>query len=294
MISGESTMMKAEQNCWRIGRAERAAVLIDVADYFDAFAAAADKAERSIVILGWDFNGNVQMRRNAGRSPDPADGDEAIGDFLNRMVTEKRKLEVNILSWDFAMIYAPEREILPLYRNDWRAHRRVHFELDGNHPLGASHHQKVVVIDDRLAFVGGIDFAPQRWDTSEHRVDDPRRISPDGVSYRPFHDVQMMVEGPIAKEIGDLARARWKNATGEDLPVSESSAELSARLGRARSRGRRGRDRENPAGPGQCRGSEGNRAIVPGAHRRGAFVDLSREPVLHLGDGREGDRGEAR
>jgi phosphatidylserine/phosphatidylglycerophosphate/cardiolipin synthase-like enzyme len=48
---------------------------------------------------------------------------------------------------------------------------------DGAHPVGASHHQKIVVIDDALAFVGGMDFAQCRRDTSAHRIDHPQRGS---------------------------------------------------------------------------------------------------------------------
>jgi hypothetical protein len=54
----------------------------------------------------------------------------------------------------------------------------VHFRLDDDHPVGASHHQKLVVVDDRVAFVGGIDLAAARWDTPEHRAYDPRRRDP--------------------------------------------------------------------------------------------------------------------
>jgi hypothetical protein len=40
------------------------------------------------------------------------------------------------------------------------------------------------VIDDRLAFVGGLDLTSKRWDMPEHRPDDPRRMAGDKPSLR--------------------------------------------------------------------------------------------------------------
>jgi phospholipase D1/2 len=83
--------------------------------------------------------------------------------------------------------------------------------------VGASHHQKVVVIDDRIAFAGGMDLTRQRWDTPEHAAADFRRIDPSGESYGPFHDVQIAVDGEAAATLGDLVRTRWQRAAGEKL-----------------------------------------------------------------------------
>src|SRR5205085_9678647 len=40
---------------------------------------------------------------------------------------------------------------------------------------------------------------------------------PDGGAYRPVHDVQMVVDGEPARVLADLARERWRVATGETL-----------------------------------------------------------------------------
>ncbi|GEM18767.1 phospholipase [Nitrosococcus oceani] len=122
------------------------------------------------------------------------------------------------------MIYALEREWLPIYQLNWRTHHRLHFEMDDQHPVGASHHQKVVVIDDTVAFAGGLDLSKWRWDTPEHRPDDERRIDSEGNPYPPFHDVQMVVEGPAAAALGDLARERWYRATGRRLSPPPASS----------------------------------------------------------------------
>jgi phosphatidylserine/phosphatidylglycerophosphate/cardiolipin synthase-like enzyme/uncharacterized membrane protein YdjX (TVP38/TMEM64 family) len=104
---------------------------------------------------------------------------------------------------------------------DRRYRKNVHFHFDENHPFGSSHHQKVVVVDDKVAFAGGIDLSKSRWDTPEHRAKDSRRVDPLGRSYPPRHDVQMAVTGPAAAALGDLVRERWHRATGQRLKPHE-------------------------------------------------------------------------
>src|SRR5690606_16658749 len=120
------------------------------------------------------------------------------------------------LSWDFAMIFARDREWVPLYKLGWKTHPRprLEFRLDDKHPVGSSHHQKVVVIDDEVAFVGGLDLTHGRWDTPEHRPIQPYRRDAHGRLSRPNHDVQALVSGPVAAALGDLCRDRWLRATG--------------------------------------------------------------------------------
>lgn len=139
--------------------------------------------------------------------------------FLNAVLKSRPELRAHVLCWDFSMIYTFEREKLPTYRFAWDGHERLRFRLDGVHPVAASHHQKIVVVDDEIAFAGGLDLTIRRWDTPAHRFRDPLRVDPSGVTYAPMHDVQMIVEGPAARALGDLVRARWLAATGERLPA---------------------------------------------------------------------------
>lgn len=206
-------LLRPGDNCWCIEPATRAAALVDAADYFAAFAEACAAAQRQILILGWDFDRHEALHRDDRERDLP----EQVGAFLAALVRRNSRLSVYLLSWDFNMIYAAEREMLPALRLRLQAPRRFHFHLDDRHPPGASHHQKVVVIDDRVAFVGGIDLGRWRWDTPEHAAGDPRRIDPRGKPYPPFHDLMMLVEGPVARRLGDLARERWRRARGSRI-----------------------------------------------------------------------------
>jgi phospholipase D1/2 len=210
--SPRASLFQPGRNCWRVETADRASFLIDGEAYFRAFRAAAINARHCIMILGWDFDSRIRMlidRESDGFS-------DRLGEFLHDLLIRRKELQIYVLTWDFHMIYWKEREWwLP---SKLAAHRRLHFVKDADHPFGASHHQKVVVIDDALAFVGGLDFAQCRWDSQRHLASHPARMQiQNNRPCRPFHDVQLMVSGPVAAALGDLARDRWKRATRRSL-----------------------------------------------------------------------------
>ena len=201
------------KNCCSISRTSRVGFLVDGEAYFSALTSALERAQRFILIAGWQLDSRLRLNPRNPAAP-------CFGDFLHDLVRRNRKLRVYVLLWDFAMIYAADREIIPLYAHPWRTHRRIHFRLDSSHPLGASHHQKIVVIDDAVAFAGGLDIAEHRWDTPDHPSQDPHRVDSLGRLYPPYHDVQLMVDSDAAAALGDLVRERWRRATGKRLRVA--------------------------------------------------------------------------
>ena len=213
---GTRSILKPGRNCWRIERAERVAFLIDGSDYFRNLYNAITRAQRSIQILAWDIDSRFELIRDGSN---PRQWPTRLGELLNAVVKSRRDLHAYVLNWDFAMIYASAREFLPIYKFDWKTNRRLQFCMDDSHPLGASQHQKVVVIDDAIAFAGGLDITKGRWDTTEHRPRDPRRRDGDEQPHRPYHDVQLAVSGDAASALGELARRRWER-TGRRIPAS--------------------------------------------------------------------------
>lgn len=202
------------RNCWRIGHARRAAVLVDGDAYFRALAQAIERARESVFILGWDVHSQVRLGpAPTGGGTDPPE----LAALLDTAAARSPRLRVYVLDWDYSMLLAASREVASWMRLDWRSHRRVRFRLDGRHPVGACHHQKLVVVDDAMAFVGGLDLTANRWDTPEHRAVDPRRTNPSGEQYPPFHDVQIAVDGEAAVQLGQLARDRWRRASGAPI-----------------------------------------------------------------------------
>ncbi len=205
-------LLEPGETCWRVARAHRVTYIVDTAAYFAAAKAAMRRAQRSIVILGWDFDPRLRFEPHK-----ESDGTDELGRLLESLLDEKPELEVHILIWAMALPVAVQRLMIPYRAQWWLSHERLHYHLDHRHPPGACHHQKVLVVDDAVAFCGGTDFAGNRWDTSRHDGADPRRRTPDGQAYEPRHDVVMAVDGPAAAALGDLARARWRRATGEVL-----------------------------------------------------------------------------
>jgi phosphatidylserine/phosphatidylglycerophosphate/cardiolipin synthase-like enzyme/uncharacterized membrane protein YdjX (TVP38/TMEM64 family) len=204
-------ILREGKNCWKLAHAGRVKFLIDGAAYFAALADALERAEESIFIVGWDFDSRISLRPNAKHPRD-------LGRFLKSLIWRNRRLRLNILIWNFAAIYAAlKRDSPPKFNLGWGKHSRIRFEMDANHPLGASHHSKVVVVDDKVAFVGGLDLAKGRWDTPDHPAKLEWRKDFDGTDLPPHHDVQLMVDGDAARVLGDYARERWYNTTGERL-----------------------------------------------------------------------------
>ncbi|WP_028309996.1 VTT domain-containing protein [Derxia gummosa] len=203
-------LLEPGRNCWRVEPARRVAFLVDGAAYFGALRAALIGARHTIQILGWDIDSRVRLRRDDADDGWPA----PLAELLDALVRARPGLRAQVLSWDYAMLFALEREWLSPLRLGWRTHRRMQFRLDGCHPVGASHHQKVVVVDGAIAFVGGLDLTRCRWDTPAHAAREPGRVDPDGKPYAPFHDVQMAVDGAAAAALGQLCAERWLRASG--------------------------------------------------------------------------------
>jgi len=218
----EARVLREKDTCQQLARANRFKILIDAADYYATLRAAMPLATRSIHIIGWDIDSRLKLVPGAPQDDLP----EGLADFLCALAEKNRHLRIHILAWDFAMLYAFEREWLPVYKMGWRTHRRIRFRQDGRHPLGGSHHQKIVVIDDRLAFAGGIDLTRSRWDTPEHDPRDALRRNADNAPYQPMHDVQAMFDGDAAHALSVLVRERWRRATNGTL--HETAAEPQA------------------------------------------------------------------
>lgn len=207
-----------EHAVFRRGKANEAAVIVDACDYYRTFAHAAAAARRSIHICGWQFDSRVALVRGDEAMPNGAPAE--LRAFLKHLLDRSPELEIRMLGWRYNPIFALEREWLQSLKFEMGMSGRLHFALD-EHPVpNASHHQKLVIIDGNLAFVGGIDLCEERWDDRQHRCDNPLRVNGSGDSGKPFHDVQVAVTGPIVNELCHVFEERWRIATGEALTPS--------------------------------------------------------------------------
>jgi phospholipase D1/2 len=221
MTADSSSLFRPGRNCYRVARAHRAALLIDSEAYFRAFAAVALRATHSIVIVAWDFHSQTRLHLNEEGVPD------RLGDFLNFLVRRNRRLRIFILAWDCPRVFGQGREPPAGSDGGWQPHPRICFHYDSNCPLGAAHHQKIVVVDDAVAFCGGIDLTLGRWDTTAHYCTDPRRTNAGETDpYGPVHDVMLAVDSAVARALQSIASERWRQGTGQVLPLSDTGSDL--------------------------------------------------------------------
>ncbi len=200
------------RNVWRVENASRAAVLIDGAAFFGAVRQAFLNARHSIFVLGWDIDSRTRL---VGNSAAPDDGLPAnLSEFLTELVRQRPELRINLLLWDYSLLYASERELFPRLSLQWRTPEQITLSLDNIVPVGCSQHQKIIVVDNAVAFSGGLDLTIRRWDTADHSANNPHRVDPSGHPFHPFHDVQMMVDGMAARALAEIACERWERAVG--------------------------------------------------------------------------------
>jgi phospholipase D1/2 len=196
----------------------RSGLLIDGRDFYRAAYQAMRAARRSIVMAGWQFDTSVELLR--GDDADGAGTPLGLLEFLCALCEERPELEIHLLAWEASAAFTFEREPLQKLRFQWRGHKRVHFRMDNNTPTGGSQHQKLVIIDRSIAFMGGMDICTSRWDDREHRAVDERRTSR-GRPYAPHHDVQAYVTGDAVDAMRRWFDCRWRLATGQVLPVRD-------------------------------------------------------------------------
>ncbi len=214
MNAAHGKVVRPGHNAWRVEHADRVSVVVDAEDYFRAARDAMLLAKRQILLIGWDFDARIRL---AERSDDAPDAPEQVGPFITWLAKRTPALEIYLLRWDVGALktYLRPKTLGSIVR--WTLHPRIHPKLDSKHPPGASHHQKIVVIDDCLAFCGGIDMTDRRWDTRGHSDDEPRRVGPGGAPYMPWHDATTALQGPVARALGELCRERWELAGGKPI-----------------------------------------------------------------------------
>ncbi|HXQ47667.1 MAG TPA: phospholipase D-like domain-containing protein [Caulobacteraceae bacterium] len=207
-----AAILKPGVNCWRVERAGRIAFLVDGQDYFGAVLAALRAARRSVLLLGWGFDPRTRLLPDGFERGDEPD---EIGRVLLELAAARPGVDIRVLIWKSALPIEASQDFFPHRARAWFADSEVKFRLDNRIPLAGCHHQKVLVVDDRIAFCGGADFGVDRWDTLAHSDADARRIDPSYANHPPRHEVAMLVDGDAARALGALARERWQLASGE-------------------------------------------------------------------------------
>ncbi|OBK13647.1 phospholipase D-like domain-containing protein [Mycobacterium asiaticum] len=208
------------QTCWRVARADQFAGIIDAADYFRHVKTAMLRARHRIMLIAWDLDARMAFERGAKTLPGP----NQLGAFIYWLLWKRPSLEIYLLKSNLRLLPAFDGiwyGLTPVTLVNRFSSKRIRFAVDGAHPIGAVHHQKIAVIDDAVAFCGGLDLTIERWDTRAH-ADTNRGRRTLGRSYGPRHEVALAVDGAAAAALGEQARERWHTATGQLLEPVEA------------------------------------------------------------------------
>ncbi|HLZ09988.1 MAG TPA: phospholipase, partial [Chloroflexota bacterium] len=150
-------------------------------------------------------------------SPDFALVREGEPEVLRNLLAElAERVEVRVLVWAGAPLplFRPSRPMVREMRERLIDRTKIQCSLDSHERPMHCHHEKTIVIDDRVAFVGGIDLtaeAGDRHDTSDY----PARASVG------WHDACARIEGPSVTDVAEHFRMRWHEVTKETLPPAE-------------------------------------------------------------------------
>ncbi|KAI9591807.1 hypothetical protein BDF19DRAFT_389005 [Syncephalis fuscata] len=234
---------------------------VDGEDYFAAVADAIEKANDKVYIEDWWLSPELYLKRP------PATHQKYR---LDRLLLSKAEQGVKI----YIVVYKEVSLALTINSAYTKTalkslHPNILVQRHPDHGKGGTflwaHHEKMVIIDDEVAFVGGLDLCFGRYDTHAHRLTDydpnydiindeywpgqdysnPRvkdfsnvnmpqlqLIDRRYVPRMPWHDVSMRVTGQAARDVGRHFVERWnfikldKGMVKEAIPFLMPSGEF--------------------------------------------------------------------
>jgi phosphatidylserine/phosphatidylglycerophosphate/cardiolipin synthase-like enzyme len=176
---------------------------VDGSEALPAIAKAIEGARSHVHLAGWHF------------SPDLRLGDH--GPTVRELLAEAaERVDVRVLAWAGAPLplFHPSRKEVREGRDRLIAGTRITYALDSRERPMHCHHEKLVLVDGDVAFVGGIDLSllgGDRYDCSDH----PARGT------LGWHDASSRIRGPAVADVAAHYALRWQAVTGEELPLRE-------------------------------------------------------------------------
>ena len=177
-------------------------ILVDGSAYLPAVAEEIKNATSHVHLLGWCFSPDLHLTRD----------DEPI--VLRNLLSDvAREIDVRLLVWEGAPLplFRPTKRDVESFMKVFRYNTGIEAETDSCVRFKYSHHEKVIVVDDRVAFVGGIDLTFDGGDP----FDTPLHPSHGHIGW---HDLAIRIEGPAVADVAEHFRMRWRGPGEERLP----------------------------------------------------------------------------
>ena len=190
-------------------------MLVDGEEALPRIADEIGAAQSHVWLAGWQFGPSFALRR---------DGSPIV--LRNLLAQVAERIDVRVLVWAGAPVpvFRPSRRAVRAMRGELCDGTNIQCALDSHERPLHCHHEKAIVIDDRVAFVGGIDLTAEsgdRFDSSDH-------IARAAVGW---HDVSTRIEGPAVGDVSSHFRMRWREVTGETLQPPFAPADELGRAG---------------------------------------------------------------
>ncbi len=176
-------------------------VLVDGEEALPAIQAAIEGARRQVHIANWHASPDFRLTREPGAPT------------LRRLLAgTAERVPVRLLLWAGppVPVFQPTRGLVKAAREEFTRDSAVRCVLDSRERTMHCHHEKLVIVDDETAFVGGLDLTAlqgDRHDSTEHPPD--RDLG--------WHDLVVRLRGPVVADVAEHFRHRWTEVAGEEL-----------------------------------------------------------------------------
>jgi phosphatidylserine/phosphatidylglycerophosphate/cardiolipin synthase-like enzyme len=187
-------------------------ILIDGAQALPAIAKALRSAKSHVHLTGWHFSPDFALERDG----EPLVLRNLLGELADRV-------DVRILVWAGAPLplFRPSRGEVRKMRDRLVGNTQIQCALDAKERPMHCHHEKTIVVDDRVAFVGGIDLTHESGDRYDWNHHPPRADVG-------WHDACARIEGPAVADVAEHFQMRWREVTGETLDAPAEPEEAGA------------------------------------------------------------------
>jgi phosphatidylserine/phosphatidylglycerophosphate/cardiolipin synthase-like enzyme len=180
----------------------RVEILLDGEEALGAMAEAIESARSHVHLAGWHASPDFRLTRKPG--------DPTLGELLARTAD---RVPVRLLLWAGPPVpaFEPTRRTVRAAREGFCRDSAVQCALDRRERTMHCHHEKLLVVDDEIAFVGGLDLTDLQGDRHDVPVHEP--VRPMG-----WHDAAVRLRGPAVVDVARHLAARWAEVTGDRLP----------------------------------------------------------------------------
>ena len=185
-------------------------VLVDGDRAFAAMAEELARARSHVHIAGWHLTPELRLRRDITFP--------TLRDLLAELAL---RVDVRVLLWAGPPVpaFSPTRPSVRKIHAALTDGTSVQCVLDARERTLHCHHEKIIVIDDEVAFVGGVDLSTLSGDRWDETVHPPRGATG-------WHDVATRLRGPVVTDVAQHFRDRWQEVAGSPIaaPVPQPPA----------------------------------------------------------------------